>query len=66
MNLALKRKPKKHKKRLMQRNSTGAEKEYHAMGINPQIAYVSKEDGEKWNQAVKEWHEIKKQMGHDR
>lgn len=40
--------------------------EYRAMGINPQIEYVSKEDGEKWNQAVKEWHEIKKQMGHDR
>ena len=40
--------------------------EYRAMGINPQIEYVSKEDGEKWKQAVKEWHEIKKQMGHDR
>ena len=50
----------------MQGNSTGAEKEYHAMGINPQIEYVSKEDSEKWNQAVKEWHEIKKEMVHDR
>ena len=33
---------------------------YRSMGINPQIEYVSKENGEKWNQAVKEWQELKK------
>ena len=37
---------------------------YKSMGINPHIEYVGPKDGKKWEEAKKDWQELKKLMSH--
>ena len=39
-----------------------AREEYRKMGIKTGIEYVSREDGKKWEEAKKEWREVKKDL----
>ena len=36
--------------------------EYKAMGIKPDMEYVTPDDSEKWKEAVADWQELKKQF----